>query len=59
MALYGQAVVTDSKGLFYTVGGTSGFHYFMDVNMLDLSCSPPVWTSLYRLSGVRDEPEPR
>jgi len=59
MALYGQAVVTDSKGMFYTVGGTSGFHYFMDVNMLDLSCSPPVWTSLYRLSGVRDEPEPR
>jgi len=60
MALYGQAVVTDTaRGLFYTVGGTSGFHYFMDVNMLDLSCSPPVWSSLYRLSGVRDEPEPR
>jgi len=59
MALYGQAVVTDNKGLFYTVGGTSGFHYFMDVNVLDLRSSPPVWSSLYRLSGVRDEPEPR
>jgi len=59
MALYGQAVVTDNKGLFYTVGGTSGFHYFMDVNMLDLRSSPPIWSSLYRLSGVRDEPEPR
>jgi len=59
MPLYGQAVVTDKKGLFYTVGGTSGFHYFMDVNMLDLSSSPPTWSSLYQLSGVRDEPEPR
>ena len=53
MALVDQAVVTDHKGLFYTVGGS------MDVNMLDLRSSPPVWTSLYRLSGVMDEPEPR
>ena len=59
MALYGQAVITDNKGLFYTVGGTTGYHYFMDVNMLDLRSSPPVWSSLYRLSGVMDEPEPR
>jgi len=59
MALYGQAVITDKRGMFYTVGGTSGFHYFMDVNVLDLSCTPPVWRSLYTLSGVRDEPEPR
>ena len=35
-ALYGQAVITDSAGLLYTVGGTSGFHYFMDVHQLDL-----------------------
>ena len=59
MALYGQAVVTDNEGLFYTVGGTSGKQLFMDVNMLDLRSSPPVWTSLYRLSGVMDEPGPR
>ena len=59
MALCGQAVVTDCKGLIYTVGGSNGLHCFMDVNMLDLRSSPPVWTSLYRLSGVMDEPEPR
>lgn len=59
MALYGQAVVTDRKGRFFTVGGTSGFTYFMDVNMLDLSSTPPAWISLYICSGVRDEPEPR
>lgn len=61
MPLYGQAVITDqTKGLFYTVGGTSGFHYFMDVNMLDLTSSPaPVWRSLYTLSGAVEEPEPR
>jgi len=62
MPLYGQAVVMDPvKSLFYTVGGTSGFHYFMDVNVLDLSGGPglPNWTSLYRLSGAAHEPEPR
>ena len=31
MTPYGQAVVTDRKGLLNTVGGTSEFHYFMDV----------------------------
>ena len=60
MALHGHAVVTDNSGLFYTVGGTNfSYHHFMDVNMLDLRSSPPVWTSLYRLSGVMDEPGPR
>jgi len=60
MPLYGQAVITDQEqGLFYTVGGTSGFNYFMDVNVLDLRSSPPAWQSLYRLSGLDDEPEAR
>ena len=60
-ALYGQAVVTDpSSGLLYTVGGTSGFHYFMEVDVLDLRTSPaPTWTSLYQQKGVQEEPEPR
>ena len=60
MPFYGQAVITDQEqGLFYTVGGTSGFNYFMDVNVLDLRSSPPAWQSLYRLSGLDDEPEAR
>lgn len=61
LPLYGQAVVTDNRGRFFTVGGTSGFTYFMDVNLLDLSREPPVWSCLYRQAGagVRDEPEPR
>jgi len=59
MALFGQAAVTDKKGLFYTVGGRNFTQCFMDVNMLDLRSSPPVWSSLYRLSGAMDEPKPR
>ena len=39
--LYGQAVITDRAGLLYTVGGTSGFTYFMDVHRLDLTQKPP------------------
>ena len=58
--LYGQAVITDSAGLLYTVGGTSGFTYFMDVHRLDLSGDgPPHWTCLYQPSGAGGEPEPR
>ena len=58
--LYWQAVITDEEqGLFYTVGGTSGFNYFMDVNVLDLRAQPPAWQSLYRLSGLEEEPEAR
>ena len=57
--LYGQAVITDSAGLLYTVGGTSGFTYFMDVHRLDLRQKPPRWSCLYRLSGDLGEPEPR
>jgi len=60
-ALYGQAIITDpARGLLYTVGGTSGFHYFMDVDCLDLEASPfPAWTSLYRQKGDPGEPESR
>ena len=58
MPLYGQAVTSDN-GRMFTVGGTSGFTYFMDVHMLDFRVCPPQWSCLYRLSGVRDEPEPR
>ena len=46
--LYGQAVITDKRGRLYTVGGTSGFTYFMDVHMLDFKLSPPKWSCLYR-----------
>ena len=31
-SLYGQAIVLDSDGVLYTVGGTTGFQYYMDVN---------------------------
>jgi len=60
-ALYGQAVITDpASSLLFTLGGTSGFHYFMDVDCLDLSSSPrPTWSSLYRQRGRPEEPEPR
>ena len=43
-----QAVVTDDQGKLFTVGGTSGFTYFMDVHMLDFKLSPPKWSCLYR-----------
>merc|ERR1712107_70787 len=39
-------------GLFYTVGGTSGFNYFMDVNVLDLRSSPPAWQSSIGCQGL-------
>ena len=59
MPLYGQAVVAD-PGRLITVGGTSGFTYFMDVHRLDLSGDgPPHWTCLYQPSGAGGEPEPR
>ena len=61
MPLYGQAVISDNEGRMFTVGGTSGFTYFMDVHMLDLKHDPPKWHYLYRMigAGLRDEPEPR
>lgn len=58
--LYGQAVVVDKeKGMFYTVGGTSGFHYYMDVHRLDLTQTPPKWTKLYQQPGDENEPRSR
>jgi len=58
--LYGQAVVVDKEnGLFYTVGGTSGYHYYMGVHRLDLTQSPPVWSRLYQQPGGEDEPRAR
>jgi len=59
MPLYGQAVITDNSSRMFTVGGTSGFTYFMDVHMLDFKTDPPSWSCLYSLSGIMDEPEPR
>ena len=47
MPLYGQAVTSDT-GRMFTVGGTSGFTYFMDVHMLDFRVTPPRWSCLYR-----------
>jgi len=59
--LYGQAVVVDKEnGMFYTVGGTSGFHYYMDVHRLDLTQNPPKWSKLYNQQpGGEDEPRAR
>jgi hypothetical protein len=47
MSLYGQAVVVDDKGRLYTVGGTSGVNYFINVYSLDLTSKPPAWEKLY------------
>ncbi len=54
--LYGQAVVMHDYCL-YAVGGTSGFHYFMDVHKLDLAASS--WKCLLWSTGDHGEPEPR
>lgn len=59
MSLYGQAVVVDDKGRLYTVGGTSGISYFMDVFSLDLTSKPPVWEKLYCYSDTNNSPSPR
>jgi len=58
MKLYGQAIVIDKAGIMYTVGGTSGFQYFMDVNMIDLTSDEPMWEKIS--SGLdENEPHPR
>lgn len=54
--LYGQAVVMQD-GNFYTVGGTSGFHYYMDIHRLNLRTK--AWELLYRHSGLETEPAKR
>jgi len=55
LALYGQAIVLDDKGCLYTVGGTTGFQYYMDVNRIDLTSRVPEWEML---SSSRDPEEP-
>jgi len=54
--LYGQAVTVDGRFL-YSVGGTSGFHYHMDVHRLDLESG--AWLRLHKASTTPDEDEPR
>ena len=56
MPLYGQAVLLHD-GYLYTVGGTSGFQYFMDVHRLELSTRR--WERLYMAVGQEGEPSPR
>jgi hypothetical protein len=55
VALYGQAICLDQDGCLYTVGGTTGFQYFMDVNAIDLASPEPVWE---RLNSSSDPGEP-
>ncbi|XP_050425313.1 kelch domain-containing protein 10-like isoform X3 [Adelges cooleyi] len=56
MPLYGQGVVMDSKYI-YSIGGTSGYEYEMDVHRLDLSTKK--WELLHKSRGLVHEPEPR
>lgn len=56
--LYGQAIAlgNDDPGddpAFYTVGGTSGYHYFMDVHRLGLASKK--WELTYRGTSDMDE----
>lgn len=55
LALYGQSICLDSTGTLYTVGGTTGFQYFMDVNSIALTRSEPSWQ---RLNSSDDSAEP-
>lgn len=55
MPLYGQGVVMDGKYI-YSIGGTSGYEYEMDVHRLDLSTRK--WELLHKSHGGQ-EPEPR
>ena len=54
--LYGQAV-TVHGGYLYTVGGTSGHSYFMDVNRLCLATRK--WECLHVAKGDQEEPRER
>lgn len=56
MPLYGQGVVMNGKYIF-SIGGTSGNEYEMDVHQLDLSTKN--WELLYHARGEGHEPEPR
>jgi len=56
LPLYGQGVVMDGKYI-YSIGGTSGYEYEMDVHRLDLSTRK--WELLHKSLGDIQEPEPR
>lgn len=56
MPLYGQGVVMDGKHI-YSIGGTSGHEYEMDVHRLDI-CTRQ-WELLHKSEGKGQEPEPR
>jgi len=58
LALYGQAICLDEAGCLFTVGGTTGFQYFMDVNSIDLNSVDPAWERLNSASDP-NEPYPR
>ncbi len=58
--LYGQAVVMDrGNDDFYTVGGTSGYNYFIDVHRINMR--EKVWESLFKANfdPGPNEPMPR
>lgn len=56
LPLYGQGVVMDGKYI-YSIGGTSGYEYEMDVHRFDLSTKK--WELLHKSLGEGQEPEPR
>jgi hypothetical protein len=54
-ALYGQAVVLDKESDdFYTVGGTSGYNYYIDIHKINMRTK--LWECVYKLR--REEPLP-
>ena len=54
-ALYGQAVVLDKESDdFYTVGGTSGYNYYIDIHKINMRTK--AWECVYKLR--REEPLP-
>lgn len=56
LPLYGQGVVMEGKYI-YSIGGTSGYQYEMDVHRLDLSTRK--WELLHKSHGRSSEPEAR
>lgn len=60
-ALYGQAVLLDkSSDDFYTVGGTSGYSYYIDIHKINMK--EKLWECIFkakREDPVANEPSPR
>ena len=53
--LYGQAVVMDRENDdFYTVGGTSGYNYYIDIHRINMK--DKMWECVFKAS--REEPAP-